>query len=134
MTGVKVPDGYTHSYYMYPFKFDKNVWGISRSVFANAMAAEGFPVGIGYVKPIYLMNLYKHKRVFNDTTYPFAFIEKPTQDYKYGICPVVERMHYEELLTADICRIPFTESDIDDFFEAIDKIWDERELLKSLEE
>ena len=128
---VFVPEGYTHSYYMYPFKYDKDVWSLSRELFAKAMAMEGFPLGMGYVKPIYLLNLYKHKRVFNHTTYPFAFIESPTQDYREGLCPVVEKMHFEELLTADICRVPFTESDIDDFFTAIDKIWEERQLIKS---
>ncbi|MBR6381140.1 MAG: DegT/DnrJ/EryC1/StrS family aminotransferase [Lachnospiraceae bacterium] len=128
-TPVTVPEGFTHSYYMYPVKFDRNVWGMSRETFAGAMKAEGFPLGTGYVKPIYLMNLYKHKRVFNETTYPFAFIEHPTQEYRKGLCPVVERMHDEELLTADICRIPYTPKDIDDFFTAIDKIWEEREAI-----
>lgn len=130
---VKIPEGYSHSYYIYPFRFKKNVWGISRECFAKAMSEEGFPLGVGYVKPIYLMNIYKHKHVFNGTTYPFAFIEKPTQEYKKGLCPVVERMHDTELLTADICRIPYTEKDIDDFFIAINKIWKERELLKVLD-
>lgn len=130
---VKVPEGYSHSYYVYPFRFKKDVWGISRECFAKAMSMEGFPLGIGYVKPIYLMNIYRHKHVFNGTTYPFAFIEKPTQEYKKGLCPVVERLHDTELLTADICRIPYTEKDIDDFFMAINKIWEEREQLKVLD-
>lgn len=131
LKGVVIPEGYTHSYYVYPFKFNKEIWGLSRETFAKAMDAEGFPLGIGYVKPIYLMNIYKHKRVFNDTTYPFAFISEPTQKYEKGLCPVVERMHNEELLTADICRIPFSESDIDAFFVAIDKIWEERKFISS---
>lgn len=130
LTAVFVPEGYTHSYYVYPFKFDKHIWGIPRDIFAEAMAKEGFPLGVGYVKPIYLMNIYKHKRVFNETIYPFAFISNPTQDYKKGLCPVVERMHFEELLTADICRRPYTEKDIDDFFYAVDKVWNERKELK----
>ena len=133
LSGVYVPDKYTHSYYIYPFKFDKDVWGISRELFAKAMALEGFPLGVGYVKPIYLMNIYKHKKVFNNTTYPFSFIKESTQDYTKGLCPVVERMHFEELLTADICRIPFTDKDIEDFFKAIDKIWKEKEVIKSIE-
>lgn len=132
LEGVYIPSGFTHSFYIYPFKYRKDVWGISRELFAKAMAAEGFPLGVGYVKPIYLMNLYRHKRIFNKTTYPFAFIDAPTQEYEKGLCPVVEKMHNEELLTADICRRPFTESDIDEFFTAIDKIWEEREQLKSL--
>ena len=85
------------------------------------------------MKPIHLMKLYQHKHVFNDTTYPFSLIEKPTQDYKMGLCPVAEKMHYEELLTADICRVPYTEKDIDDFFAAVDKIWEERGLLAESE-
>lgn len=132
LAGVTVPSGFTHSYYVYPMKFKKDIWGISRETFAKAMAAEGFPLGVGYVKPIYLMKLYQHKHVFNNTTYPFAFIETPTQDYKKGLCPVVERMHDEELLTADICRVPYTEKDIDDFFTAVDKIWEERALLTNM--
>ncbi len=126
LKGVTIPHGYTHSYYIYPIKYDANIWGIDRQTFAKAMQKEGFPLGVGYVKPIYLMNIYKHKHVFNKTTYPFAFIDEPIQDYKKGICPIVEKLYFEQLLTADICRIPFTERDIDDFFEAIDKIWEER--------
>ena len=129
---VEIPDGYTHSFYLYPFKFYESEWGITRELFAKAMAKEGYPLGVGYVKPIYLMNLYKHKHVFNMTTYPFDFIDTPTQDYKYGLCPVVERMHYKELLTADICRVPFTKTDIDGFFEAIDKIWEDRSEISLL--
>lgn len=125
-----IPEGYTHSFYIYPFKFKKEVWGISRDQFARSMAAEGFSLGIGYVKPIYLMNLYKHKKVFNETTYPFAFIDKPTQEYTKGLCPVAEKMHYEELLTADICRVPYTLNDIEDFFKAVDKIWNERDEIQ----
>lgn len=127
LVSAHIPDGYTHSFYVYPIKFKKDKWEISREKFAKAMSAEGFPLGEGYVKPIYLMNIYKHKRVFNETTYPFAFIDHPIQDYKQGLCPVVERMHFEELLTADICRVPYTLNDIDDFFKAVDKIWKERE-------
>ncbi len=133
LKGVTIPQGYTHSYYVYPIKYDANEWEMSRQTFAKAMQMEGFPLGVGYVKPIYLMNIYKHKHVFNNTTYPFAFIDTPTQDYKMGICPIVERLHYEQLLIADICRIPFEEKDIDDFFEAIDKIWEERKKIKKLE-
>ncbi|MCR5793651.1 MAG: DegT/DnrJ/EryC1/StrS family aminotransferase [Lachnospiraceae bacterium] len=132
LCGVHIPEGYTHSYYIYPFRFDKDVWGISRKVFAEAMKAEGFPLGVGYVKPIYLINLYKHKHIHNETTYPFAFIDPPTQNYSKGMCPIVERMHFEELLTADICRYPYEMEDIEDFFEAIDKIWGQREELQKL--
>ncbi len=131
LTEAFVPEGYTHSYYIYPFTYDKDVWGISRHQFAKAMEAEGFPLSEGYTKPLHLMNIYKHKHVFNQTTYPFAFIESPTQEYKEGLLPVVEKLYKETLLAADICRIPYTEDDIKDFFNAVDKIWEERSAIAS---
>lgn len=132
--GVVVPEGYTHSYYVYPIQFDKNIWGIERATFAAAMKAEGFPLGEGYVKPIYLMKMYQHKKVYNQTQYPFAFIKNPIQKYEKGICPVVEKMHDEILLIADVCRIPFTAENIKEFLAAIKKVWDNREALKAYEE
>lgn len=129
LRGATVPQGYTHSYYIYPIKYKAETWGISRERFAEAMCAEGFPLGVGYVKPIYLMNLYQHRHAFNQTEYPFSLIEPATQDYRRGMCPVVERMHDRELLTADVCRVPFTDENIEEFLSAIGKIWKHREEL-----
>src|SRR5690606_7674172 len=117
-----VPEGYEHSYYVYPIAFDKEKWGISRSTFATAMKAEGFPLGEGYVKPIYLLPMFQHKKIYNQTQYPFSLIDPPTQHYAKGLCPVTEQMYEERLLIADICRMPFTSSDIEQFLGCIDKI------------
>ena len=128
-----LPEGYTHSYYLYPIKFDRNEWKISRKLFADAVSAEGFPLGVGYVKPIYLMNLYRHKHIINEkSTFPFSMVDKLTQEYQKGLCPVVERMHYEELVTADVCRLPYTENDIDDFVEALEKVRSAQDELSGL--
>ncbi len=133
LTGVFLPEGYTHSYYLYPIKFDRNEWKISRKLFADAVSAEGFPLGVGYVKPIYLMNLYRHKHIINEkSTFPFSMVDKLTQEYQKGLCPVVERMHYEELVTADVCRLPYTENDIDDFVEALEKVRSAQDELSGL--
>jgi dTDP-4-amino-4,6-dideoxygalactose transaminase len=129
LQGVTVPGGYEHSYYVYPMQFDKVVWGIKRETFAAAMKAEGFPLGVGYVKPLYLLKIFMHKKVYNQTQYPFSLIEKPAQSYQKGICPVVENMYEEKLLTADVCRIPYTAQDIDDFLTAVEKVWQSRNKL-----
>ena len=83
-------------------------------------------MGVGYVKPIYLMKLYQHRHVFNNSEYPFSLIQPATQQYKKGLCPVVERMHDEELLMADVCRVPFQDENIKEFLAAVDKIWQHR--------
>lgn len=134
LKGVTVPEGYEHSYYVYPIQFNKDIWTIRRAVFAAAMKAEGFPVGEGYVKPIYLMKLFQHKKVYNQTQYPFSLIEKPIQTYQKGICPVVEEMYDEKLILADVCRIPYTATDIDAFLTAIEKVWLAKEELHAYEE
>lgn len=133
LQGVVVPEGYTHSYYVYPIRFDQTVWGISRAAFASAMKTEGFPLGEGYVKPLYLLKMYQHKKVYNQTQYPFSFISDPVQNYQKGICPVVEVLYGETLLTADICRVPYTTKDINDFLAAVEKVWHERKALKEYE-
>ncbi len=133
LKGVTVPEGYTHSYYVYPIQFEKGIWGIKRSTFAAAMKAEGFPLGEGYVKPLYLLKMYQHKKVYNQTQYPFAFIEKPVQYYQKGICPAAEEMYAEKLVIADVCRVPYCEKDINDFLIAIDKVWRAREELYEYE-
>lgn len=130
LKGVTVPEGYTHSYYVYPIQYNADVWGISRESFAAAMKAEGFTLGEGYVKPIYLINLYKHKHLYNkNTTYPFSLIEHPTQHYELGLCPVVEKMHFEKLLIADVCRLPYDTDNVAEFLTAIEKVWSNRKDL-----
>ncbi|HWR45776.1 DegT/DnrJ/EryC1/StrS family aminotransferase [Sporomusa sp.] len=133
LKGVTVPEGYEHSYYVYPIQFDKTVWGIKRATFAAAMKAEGFPLGEGYVKPLYLLKIFQHKKVYNQTQYPFSLIDNPVQNYQKGICPVVENMYEERLLIADVCRVPYREQDIDDFLAAVEKVWQSRKELHEYE-
>lgn len=133
LEGVTVPEGYEHSYYVYPIQFNQDMWTIKRAVFAAAMKAEGFPLGEGYVKPIYLMKIYQHKRVYNQTQYPFSFLDKPVQGYQKGICPAAEKMYNEKLITADVCRLPYTARDINDFLTALEKVWQGKEELRAYE-
>lgn len=129
LKGVHTPSGYTHSYYVYPILYDEQVWGLPRERFAEAMRAEGFPLGQGYVKPIYQLPIFQHKKVYNKTQYPFSLIEDPAQNYEPGICPVTEAMYTKQMLVADVCRLPYTELEIDQFLEALKKIWNSRESL-----
>jgi len=117
------PDN-THVYYRFAIRVDEKVLGISRDILADAMAAEGFPLSKGYVKPIYLMKLFQERKAFNNTHFPF---EKNTYydgnpDYSKGLCPVVERMYEKEFTLTDICQHPYTAQHVDLFLTAIKKI------------
>jgi dTDP-4-amino-4,6-dideoxygalactose transaminase len=117
-----------HTYYLYPVKFKKEVAGIERNVFVDALKAE-LPsailretapiIGMGYVKPLYLLPLFQQKAAwaYNKALY--------TQDVNYslGICPVAERMHFVELFTHEYMRPGMTEADMMDVVDAIDKIF-----------
>jgi len=128
--GAKVLKNSGHVYYVYPFKFFEGKIGISRLTFAQAMAAEGFSLGQGYVKPLYLMPLYQRKEIYPRSKFPF---DKSPVSYKKGLCPVTERLWARELLYTTICHPPLTKKDMDLFIGAIKKIEKNVEALKKYE-
>ncbi|HXB41274.1 MAG TPA: DegT/DnrJ/EryC1/StrS family aminotransferase [Bacteroidia bacterium] len=132
----QVKEGSLHTYYLYPVKFKKEIAGISRDVFVNALKAE-LPtailretvplIGIGYVKPLYLQPIYQQKAAwaFNPALY------KGNANYQKGICPVTEKMHFEELFTHEYMRPGMSESDMTDVVNAFEKIFENINELKN---
>src|SRR5262249_48299805 len=94
-----------------------------RDRFAQALQAEGVPISQGYVRPLYLEPLYQERIAFGRDGFPFTY-EGYTGNVSYepGICPVTERMHFEELLTTNICHAHITRADLDDFVAAVEKV------------
>lgn len=113
-----------HVYYVYSFSFDEKKIGISRDKFCEALRAEGIPCNGGYVKPLYLNPLYLEKRAFAFKHY--------VGDVKYekGICPVSELLNEKLLIVIPVCRPSATIKDMDDIFNAIKKIIENKEEFK----
>src|SRR5262245_27308610 len=128
LTPPYLPEGNTHVYFVYAMKFDAARAGMSRATFARAMAAENLPVGVGYVRPIYLYPIYQEPP--HKCAGPFAY-GKP--EYPAGLCPVTERMWGAEILTTQICRYPHTKEHIDLFVAAIARVLAARESLGAAE-
>lgn len=126
-----------HSYYMQPLKYHKEVTGISREDYINAVKAElmpsalrekeGVTIGCGYVKPLYLQPIFQQKIGYGGTDYPFCL---SNSNYKKGICPVCEKMHFEQLVTHDLMKAYFTKEDLDDVYMAFQKVYDHLEELQ----
>jgi perosamine synthetase len=118
----------THVYYIYPLSFDQEAVGLPRGVFADALKAEGIPLGIGYVKPLYLSPLYQKRNAFAFKHY--------TGDAYYtpGLCPVAEDLHFNKLLVFAVLRPPAEDRDIDDIARAIHKVIDAKEQLLQSQE
>ena len=117
-----------HVYYQQAFKFKKEIVGIDRNTFINAVKAE-IPsailredtplLGIGYVKPLYLQPLYQQRGTycsFNCEKY------KGNVDYSMGICPIVEKLHFEELFSHEYIRPGMSKADMDDVIAAFVKV------------
>jgi len=123
-----------HVYYDYPFRFLSKKISINRETFVKAMAAEGFPLGEGYQKPLYLMPLYQKKEIYPNSKFPFISKEYPHKvNYQKGICPIAERMYEKELLTTKIHCPPQTKKEIDLFVKAVKKIENNIRELKAYE-
>lgn len=115
-------------YYLHAYKFNKEVVGVERNIFINAIKAE-IPsavlredtplIGAGYVKPLYLQPLYQQRAThcsFNCEKY------KGVVDYRKGICPTTEKLHFEELFTHEYMRPGMSKTDIDDVINAFHKV------------
>lgn len=134
LTPAKVAEGCEHAYYLTPVKVDAKVIGMSRKDFVAAVNAElpkpevweqtGFVEA--YVKPLYLAPMYQHKIAIGKDGFPWTVNAGVQYDYSKGSCPVVERMHEQELVYTPLMREPLTEADIDDFVAAIRKVLQNR--------
>ena len=138
---AKVRPDCQHVFYMHALKFNREVAGVSREKFVEAVKAElsvtklreteGVKVGYGYVKPIYLQPMFQERIAFGNAGYPWTGGSwKGTVSYQKGICPVVEKMHEELLITHDLIKAGFTKKDLDDVAEAFTKVWENRAELQ----
>lgn len=140
MNGIVPPfveQGSKHVYYLQALKFDKQIIGVDRNTFVNAIKAE-IPsavlredtplIGAGYVRPLYLQPLYQQRAThcsFNCEKY------KGQVDYSKGICPVAEKLHFEELITHEYIRPGMSKSDLDEVLAAFYKVAEHVDELHS---
>lgn len=138
---AKTRPGCEHAFYVHPLKYDAQILGVHRDRFVEAVRAElppitlreteGVKVGSGYVKPIYLQPMFQQRVAYGSAGCPWN-CEKYQGNVSYarGICPVTERMHFDQLITHELLRPPMTMSDLDDAVSAFKKVWQNRtELL-----
>jgi len=137
LTPPLVQENTLHVYYVQAFKFNKDIIGIDRNTFINALKAE-IPsaelredtplIGAGYVKPLYLQPLYQKRATacsFNCEKY------KGTVDYSKGICPTAEKLHFDELFSHEYMRPGMTKDDMDDVISAFHKVLENVDELKN---
>jgi len=122
LPGLSVPRvtaNATHGYYFYTMKYDASVTGVPRQRFIDAVQAEGVPLSAGYVEPLYLQPLYQQRTAFGNKGFPFAGSEI---GYPRGLCPVTERMHFEQVVLTPLVHSALSKDDLRDVADAIEKV------------
>lgn len=113
-----------HGYYLYSMRYNAAAAGVPRERLHAALQAEGIPLYQGYVRPIYLEPMYQQRIAFGRDGFPFTYSGYKGQvSYDLGICPVTERMHFEELIFLALCHANMTERDLADVTEAFHKVF-----------
>lgn len=121
-----VREGCRHNYYVWLIKFDKNIAGVSRDLFCKALAAEGFPHGIGYLPPLYTLPIFQKRQAIGREGFPFTLTERK---YKGALCPVTERLHGHEAIVFEPCAFDITDKNTNLLINAIRKVHDNRKEL-----
>lgn len=123
LTPPKIREGCKSVFYVYPLLYDGTKTGIPRDIFAEALKAEGIPLGVGYVKPLYLSPLYQNRCAYALKHY------RGNASYHLGTCPVAEEMYFRRMLVLPVVRPPASEEDMDDIVNAVRKIFDNKDEL-----
>ena len=108
-----------HVYYVLSVQYDEEIIGVSRERFVDAVCAEGVPLNVGYVEPLYLQPLYQ-RRAFHCG--PNCALYTGTVSYVKGLCPIAETMHSERLFYTTSIHPGLTKADIEDVCRALEKV------------
>jgi dTDP-4-amino-4,6-dideoxygalactose transaminase len=101
-----------HAFHIYALRFDEAHFGIDRTAFLAAMAAEGIPCSSGYASPLYRNPM-------------FAGLESGE------ICPVAERV-CSEAVWFEHRLLLGAQADLDDIVHAATRIYECRDQLTSI--
>jgi perosamine synthetase len=130
ITPPVVREGCRHVYYAWPARYDPETVGVSREVFVKALAAEGVAFDPGYVEPLYLLPVFQRRVAIGRDGFPF---NQTNRQYNKGLCPVAERMHFEEEIGFGICSYELSDELIDAIANAVHKVYEGRAELRKLE-
>jgi len=116
----KVREGCKHNYYCWTMRIDPRRLGVTRNVFAKALAAEGFPNFVGYVQPLHRLAMFRRRIAIGRDGFPFNLTNR---SYADGLTPVAERLHAEDLIIFEPCAWAVDSQTLDRLCEAIRKVY-----------
>lgn len=128
LTAPTVREECRHNYYVWMMHIDEKELGISRALFSEALTAEGFPHGIGYVAPLYRLPMFRDRIAIGRDGWPFTETDRTYDDIS---CPVTEAMHEHHAFVFEPCAYDLDDDDIDALINAIHKVHAGRDQLNA---
>jgi dTDP-4-amino-4,6-dideoxygalactose transaminase len=125
-----VREGCRHVYYLWCPRLVAEEIGVPRASLIKALAAEGVPLGGGYVPPLYRLPLFKRGIAIGREGWPFSITGRTYPDH---LCPTVERLHERELAVYEVCAFSPTPEQLAQMGAAFAKVWEHRGALANLE-
>jgi dTDP-4-amino-4,6-dideoxygalactose transaminase len=116
------PKDREHSYWSFPLRIDEARAGVSPDRFAEAVAAEGIPMGGPWPgKPLYMYESLAQKITLGSSQCPFDhYAADRSFEYGEGLCPtaeLIEKQHRTLPILED-----YDESDVEDIARAVRKV------------
>lgn len=113
-----------HSYHLFLFRIDPEVFGARREAVVQALQAEGVPASVGYVLPLYRQPMFLN-RAFG----PYLPNASRIVDYDKVRCPNSEKVCAEQGAWLAQHLFLGSEDDVDDIARAFEKVYEHRESL-----
>ena len=126
-TVPKIRKNCSHVYYVWAAKFNEELVGVSRELFAMALEAEGCPISIGYVEPLYYLPVFKKKIAIGSQGFPFNLTNR---EYHSGLCPVTESLYRKELIELHVCSYQLDGNDLKKVIDAYKKVYELKDELR----
>lgn len=117
-----------HSYHLFLFRIDANVFGVQRTAILKALEAEGIPVCGGYALPLYRQPLFVNK-AFG----PYLQEARKALDYAAICCPNCEMICGEQGAWLEQSLLLGSQADMDDIVRAFEKVYENRQALGEVE-
>lgn len=126
LNGLYLPtinNDFTHDYYIYAIRIDKEKIKLSRSKIIQIFRSAGLDIDFGYIN-LHLYPLFKKKIAYGDNHFPWVIGNtKSKVNYYKGMCPVAEELHDETLIRINMCEKEFNKKELLYFTKTFVRVW-----------
>jgi dTDP-4-amino-4,6-dideoxygalactose transaminase len=120
----KIPEGATHSFFLFIVRIDPRVIETPVPDFCRALEAEGIPCEPNKITggmPVYQYDIFRNRSAFPGSRLPFVSRDLGSDiAYPKGLCPIAEEA-FARTFNLNITEF-YTESDIDDIVRGVTKV------------